>query len=126
MFFLVTDILFPKRSRDFHWAQNVNSRKIIKRNAWLFYPLTTAYFPRAAKGKGEPGILPYVHKLDTVRRWIDVDLFRNFRSIDEVYRSIWGLGCNEYLKKFKNPILEFHPIDSFSESYMEFYNDLLS
>ena len=33
---------------------------------------------------------------------------------------------NEYLKKFKNPILEFHPVDSFSEPYMEFYNDLLS
>lgn len=33
---------------------------------------------------------------------------------------------NEYLKKFKNPILEFQPVDSFSEPYMEFYNDLLS
>jgi len=33
---------------------------------------------------------------------------------------------NAYLKKFKNPILEFHPVDSFSEPYMEFYNDLLS
>ena len=76
MFFLVTDILFPKRSRDFHWAQNVNSRKIIKRNAWLFYPLTTAYFPRAAKGKGEPGILPYVHKLSKINSFcIDLALY---------------------------------------------------
>ena len=33
---------------------------------------------------------------------------------------------NEYLKKFKNPILEFHSVESFSEPYMEFYNDLLS
>jgi len=33
---------------------------------------------------------------------------------------------NKYLKKFKNPILEFHPVDSFSEPYIEFYNDLIS
>ena len=30
----------------------------------------------------------------------------------------------EYLKSFKNPILEFQPKDSFSESYTEFYNNL--
>ena len=33
---------------------------------------------------------------------------------------------NEYLKKYKNPILEFQPIDSFAEPYMDFYNNLLS
>ena len=31
-----------------------------------------------------------------------------------------------YLKNFKNPILEYEPIDSFSESYVEFYNKILS
>ena len=33
---------------------------------------------------------------------------------------------NDYLKKYKNPILEYHPIDSFAEPYMDFYNNLLS
>ena len=33
---------------------------------------------------------------------------------------------NDYLKKYKNPILEFQPIDSFAEPYMDFYNNLLS
>ena len=33
---------------------------------------------------------------------------------------------NEYLKKYKKPILEFQPIDSFAEPYMDFYNNLLS
>jgi len=31
-----------------------------------------------------------------------------------------------YLKNYKNPILEFQPTDSFSEPYMEFYENLLS
>ena len=30
----------------------------------------------------------------------------------------------EYLKSYKNPILDFQPKDSFSESYTEFYNNL--
>ncbi len=30
----------------------------------------------------------------------------------------------EYLKSYKNPILNFQPKDSFSESYLEFYNNL--
>ena len=30
----------------------------------------------------------------------------------------------EYLKSYKNPILDFQPKDSFSESYIEFYNNL--
>ena len=33
---------------------------------------------------------------------------------------------NEYLKKYKKPILDFQPIDSFAEPYMDFYNNLLS
>ena len=33
---------------------------------------------------------------------------------------------NDYLKKYKNPILEYYPIDSFAEPYMDFYNNLLS
>ena len=33
---------------------------------------------------------------------------------------------NEYLKKYKKPILDFQPIDSFDEPYMDFYNNLLS
>ena len=33
---------------------------------------------------------------------------------------------NEYLKKYKKPILEFQPVDSFAEPYMDFYNNLLS
>ena len=33
---------------------------------------------------------------------------------------------NDYLKKYKNPILDYHPIDSFAEPYMDFYNKLLS
>ena len=33
---------------------------------------------------------------------------------------------NDYLKKYKNPILEHQPIDSFAEPYMDFYNNLLS
>ena len=33
---------------------------------------------------------------------------------------------NDFLKKYKNPILEYHPIDSFAEPYMDFYNNLLS
>ena len=33
---------------------------------------------------------------------------------------------NDYLNKYKNPILEYHPIDSFAEPYMDFYNNLLS
>ena len=33
---------------------------------------------------------------------------------------------NEYLKKYKKPILEFQPFDSFTEPYMDFYNNLLS
>ena len=33
---------------------------------------------------------------------------------------------NDYLKKYKNPILEFQPIDSFAEPYIDFYNNLLS
>ena len=35
-------------------------------------------------------------------------------------------GINEYLKKYKKPILDFQPIDSFAEPYMDFYNNLLS
>ena len=33
---------------------------------------------------------------------------------------------NNYLKNYKNPILEFQPTDSFSEAYTEFYENLLS
>ena len=33
---------------------------------------------------------------------------------------------NDYLKSFKNPILEYHPKDSFDEPYLEFCNNLLS
>ena len=33
---------------------------------------------------------------------------------------------NEYLKKYKKPILDYQPIDSFAEPYMDFYNNLLS
>ena len=33
---------------------------------------------------------------------------------------------NEYLKKYKKPILDFQPIDSFAEPYTDFYNNLLS
>ena len=33
---------------------------------------------------------------------------------------------NEYLKKYKKPILDFQPTDSFAEPYMDFYNNLLS
>ena len=33
---------------------------------------------------------------------------------------------NEYLKKYKKPILDFQPIDSLAEPYMDFYNNLLS
>ena len=33
---------------------------------------------------------------------------------------------NDYLKKYKNPVLEFQSPDSFSEPYMDFYNKLLS
>ena len=32
----------------------------------------------------------------------------------------------DYLKKFKNPVLEFQPTDSFAEPYMDLYNNLLS
>ena len=33
---------------------------------------------------------------------------------------------NDYLKKYKKPLLDFQPLDSFSEPYMEFYNNLFS
>ena len=33
---------------------------------------------------------------------------------------------NDYLKKYKNQVLEFQSPDSFSEPYMDFYNKLLS
>ena len=33
---------------------------------------------------------------------------------------------NDYLKKYKNPVLEFHPYDSFGEPYLEFYEKMLS
>ena len=33
---------------------------------------------------------------------------------------------NDYLKKYKNPLLDFQPLDSFSEPYIEFYNNLFS
>ena len=33
---------------------------------------------------------------------------------------------NDYLKKYKNPVLEFHPYDSFVEPYLEFYEKMLS
>ena len=32
----------------------------------------------------------------------------------------------DYLKNYKKPILDFHPTDSFSEPYMEFYEKLIS
>ena len=31
---------------------------------------------------------------------------------------------NDYLKKYKNPLLEFQPLDSFTDPYLEFYNNL--
>ena len=33
---------------------------------------------------------------------------------------------NGYIKKIKKPVLEFQPVDSFAEPYMDFYNNLLS
>ena len=33
---------------------------------------------------------------------------------------------NDYLKKYKNHVLEFHPYDSFGEPYLEFYEKMLS
>ena len=33
---------------------------------------------------------------------------------------------NDYLKKYKNPVLEFQSPDSFTEPYMDFYHKLLS
>ena len=35
-------------------------------------------------------------------------------------------NINDYLKNYKNPILNFQPIDSFAEHYLDFYNNLLS
>ena len=31
---------------------------------------------------------------------------------------------DDYLKKYKNPLLEFQPLDSFTDPYLEFYNNL--
>ena len=49
-------------------------------------------------------------------------------SSDAVIRGSENISSeiNEYLKKYKNPILDFQPIDSFAEPYMDFYNNLLS
>ena len=33
---------------------------------------------------------------------------------------------NGYIKKIKKPVLEFQPVDTFAEPYMDFYNNLLS
>ncbi len=33
---------------------------------------------------------------------------------------------NDYLKNYKNPILDYQPIDSFAEPYIEFYDKILS
>jgi starch synthase len=33
---------------------------------------------------------------------------------------------NHYLKNYKKPILNFQPLDSFAEPYLDFYNNLLS
>ena len=35
-------------------------------------------------------------------------------------------NINDYLKNYKNPILNFQPIVSFAEHYLDFYNNLLS
>ena len=35
-------------------------------------------------------------------------------------------NINDYLKNYKKPILNFQPIDSFAEPYLDFYNNLLS
>ncbi len=49
-------------------------------------------------------------------------------SSDAVIRGSENISSeiNEYLEKYKKPILEFQPIDSFAEPYMDFYNNLLS
>lgn len=49
-------------------------------------------------------------------------------SSDAVIRGSENISSeiNEYLKKYKKPILDFQPIDSFAEPYMDFYNNLLS
>ena len=31
---------------------------------------------------------------------------------------------DDYLKKYKNPLLKFQPLDSFTDPYLEFYNNL--
>ena len=33
---------------------------------------------------------------------------------------------NDYLKNYKKPILDYQPIDSFTEPYIEFYDKILS
>ena len=33
---------------------------------------------------------------------------------------------NDYLKNYKKPILDYQPIDSFAEPYIEFYDKILS
>ena len=35
-------------------------------------------------------------------------------------------NINDYLKNYKKPILNFQPLDSFEEPYLDFYNNLLS
>ena len=95
--------MFSKGLRNGLWARAANMQSISKEDAALLYPIATACYPKAAKGKGEPGILPTRSNLNQVRSLTEgvVDYGRG--SIDSLYLSFWGVqNFSEYKEKFQH------------------------
>lgn len=93
--------MFSKGLRNGLWARTANMYSIAKEDAAILYPIATANYPKAARGKGEPGILPTRLDLGRTRNLTEgvVDYRRG--TINSLYLAFWGVeGFTEYEEQF--------------------------
>ena len=93
--------MFSKSLRNGLWARTANMYSISKDDAVWLYPIARANYPKATKGKGEPGILPTLLPLGRVRNITEGVVDSQRGALSSLYLRFWGVrDFSEYEEEF--------------------------